>query len=85
MSKEGFNPLKVSITGIDGAGKSTVAKQVARELGNDFKVAGISRPSFTIVEGHEKQRYRRLLRTVDGLHTIADRAESPRLVLAVML
>lgn len=83
MAKEGFNPLKVSITGIDGAGKSTVTRLIAAELGQEQRVARISRPSYTIVDGVKKGRYQKLLGAVDGLHAIADRTENPRYVLGV--
>jgi len=81
MSNERFNPLKISITGIDGAGKSTVTGLAASELGLDQAVARISRPAYSIVDGHKKDRYQRLLRTIDRLHGIADRTENPRYVL----
>ena len=81
MNKENLNPLKVSITGIDGAGKSTVTGIVVTTLGQDNRVARISRPAYSIVEGYKQNHYQRLLNVVDSLHEIADRTCNKRCVL----
>ncbi len=81
MSKEEIHPLKVSITGIDGAGKSTVTDFLASQLGEEERVARISRPSYSVVEGEKQFHYERLLGTVDRLHSFADHTRKPKLVL----
>lgn len=83
MSKELLRPLKVSITGIDGAGKSTVTDLTALSLGQDSRIARISRPTYSIVRGQKTMHYEKLLRGVDRLHAIADQMEDITLICGV--
>lgn len=79
---EKVRPLSVSITGIDGSGKSTVMNSLAEDLGQDINLLRISRPTFSIVEGEKRNHYTSLLRSIDALHHIADKTASPSCVLA---
>lgn len=68
--------FSVSITGIDGAGKSSVSQDVAKELGQDFRIAKVSRPTYSIVEGEKRIHFQELIGKIDQFHAIADRARS---------
>lgn len=75
-------PLTASITGIDGAGKSTVSEMVTASLSPDIRIAKISRPVYTVTELGKEMRYVRLMKAVDKIHGIADRRTSKKLSLA---
>ena len=77
MSKEG-NPLKVSITGIDGAGKSTVVEDVVNSLG-DLTVAKIVRPVYTHIDEQREYHFSKLMKVVDFAHNMGDRMQSKKL------
>lgn len=70
------SPLTVSITGIDGSGKSTVSQGVSHELGRDFRLAKVSRPTYSVVEGEKQFHFQEMIRKIDQLHAIADRAKN---------
>lgn len=80
---ENNSPLKVAITGIDGAGKSTVTDKLALELGGTYRVARVSRPAFAVINGIKYPFYQRLLKAVDALHASADKTENMRNILWV--
>ena len=80
--KEQFKPLTTSITGIDGAGKSTVSEIVTAQLAPDIRIAKISRPVYAMLNGQRKARYSRLMSTVDRFHSFADERRSKSLSLA---
>lgn len=75
-------PLTASITGIDGAGKSTVSEIVTSQLPSDLRIAKISRPVYSVTEGNKDLRYVGLMGVVDKLHARADARRSKRLSLA---
>lgn len=78
-----YNPYKISITGIDGSGKSTATDAVALELGKHYRVARVSRPAYSVVNGVKNPYYQRLLGAIDSLHATADKTENLRYVLWV--
>lgn len=75
-------PLRASITGIDGAGKSTVSSDVVKNLGKDYCIGKIVRPVYVSINGVEEKKFSRLLRVVDIAHGLGDIAQSRRLSLA---
>lgn len=74
--------LRVSVTGIDGSGKSTVTDLVARNLGENSRVARVAIPAYSIVNGERRNRFSTLLSVVDGLHRRADETGNPNIVMA---
>lgn len=82
MRVEEAPPLRVSITGIDGSGKTSAIDTVAIELGQRERVSRIFRPAYSIVEGERKFHFQRLLKLVDKLHSAADEKADRRLVMA---
>ena len=81
MNPEAKRALTASITGIDGAGKSTVSDIITNTLGADTRIGKISRPAYSFVEGTKRMEYARLMGIVDFAHNLADRTESRRLSL----
>lgn len=77
-------PLKVSITGIDGAGKSTTLAMVVDDLKQDNRIAkATNRPVYSVIEGKKEYHYRRLIGLIDLLHGVADRTQNPNYVCAI--
>lgn len=72
MKTEVLTPLKASITGIDGAGKSTATDLVAGAIGTECNVVRVSRPTYSIVEGEKRDHYQAMLGLLDKLHELAD-------------
>lgn len=82
MSLERSRPFRTVITGIDGAGKSTTAGFVVENLKDECRIVkpGPSRPVYSVVDGEKRYHYQRLIKTIDLLHSLADRSENPELV-----
>lgn len=81
MSRE-TKPLKISVTGIDGSGKSTVCSMVTCELGVDSSLVKLSRPVYSIEKGEKKYHFEKLVSAIDWLHEKADHSRNINLVLA---
>lgn len=82
MGVEKEPPLRISITGVDGSGKTSAIDAVASELGGRERISRIFRPAYSIVEGEKRFHFQRLLRLVDRLHSTADEKADQRLVMA---
>lgn len=77
-------PLRVSITGIDGAGKDTVAGLALLECAERYPcVVKLGRPAYRIEGGVKRQIYGRTTAAFDRLHALADERRDPRLILCV--
>lgn len=81
MRLESQRPLSVSITGIDGAGKSTTTDTVAEDIGRQERVVKLFRPAYSIIEGRRELHFQRLIGLIDALHTRADASQDRRMVL----
>lgn len=83
--KNNSMPLRVSITGIDGAGKDTVARRALTEVSaeNDLTAIKLGRPAYRIDSGESKQIFRHTTDAIDRLHNFADEIQNPKLILAV--
>lgn len=77
-------PLKVSITGIDGAGKDTVARESLVELSvrRDLSVMKLGRPAYGIANGTISEEFQRTNGVMENLNERFNRARSPGLVMA---
>lgn len=73
-------PVRVSITGIDGAGKDTVARAALGTLSQSYRVVKLGRPAYVIDGGVETQIFSRTTETFDAIHRYADRHRSPRAI-----
>jgi thymidylate kinase len=78
MSKPGVEspetPLtRVSITGIDGSGKDTVARMALTTMSHEFPVVKIGRPAYSLVDGVATQIFSKTTRAFDFAHRQADR------------
>lgn len=81
---EKFSPLRVAVTGIDGAGKSTAVDSVSSYLGVQGRILkGTNRPVYSVIEGNKQYHYRKLLQLVDKIHGYADESGSRNFVCAV--
>lgn len=80
--KEPYRPLTASITGIDGAGKSSVSTIVTNQLPCDVRIAKISRPVYSVTDGKTQPKYTRMMGVVDMVHAFADEKRSKNLSLA---
>lgn len=78
-------PLRVSITGIDGAGKDTVARQALTEVSGEGNINTIKlgRPAYSIDNGTPTQIFAHTTEAIDRLHNFADKIQNPNLILAV--
>lgn len=78
-------PLRVSITGIDGAGKDTVARQSLHELSAEQNntMIKLGRPSYVFENGQQSQIFRRTISLIDNLHERTDAIGVSNLILAV--
>ena len=78
------NMLKVSITGIDGAGKDTVSRSALEGISNtqDLTVVKLGRPAYRIVNGEVTQIFRRTTEAIDRLHEISDEVANTKLITA---
>jgi thymidylate kinase len=85
MRHESESPLRVVITGIDGAGKSTTAGIIAERMGREYRLVkpGPSRPVYTIIEGDKQYHYQRIIGLIDRLHGLADKTKKPEFIGAV--
>lgn len=71
------NPLKVSITGIDGSGKSTTLGMVVEHLKHDNRIVKASNPPiYSVVGGEREYHYRRAIRTMNLLRELADQTHN---------
>lgn len=79
------SPLRAVITGIDGAGKSTTAGIIAKQMGKEYILVkpGPSRPVYTIVGGKKQYHYHRIIGLIDRLHGFADKTKNPGFIGAV--
>lgn len=64
---------RVSITGIDGSGKDTVAGMALTTLSHEFPVVKIGRPAYSLVDGDAMQMFSKTTRAFDFAHRQADR------------
>lgn len=76
--KEG-SPLRVSVTGPDGAGKDTAWRMVKPHLPPELRVVKIGKPSSVILDGRERPVHVPVSRTLDWVHEWADHKRSRRL------
>jgi len=76
---------RLAITGPDGAGKSTTARMVALQIGQDFRLIqpGPSRPVYAVVNREIQYPFQSLIQLIHRLHGLADRTRRPALVGAV--
>lgn len=79
------SPLRVVVTGIDGAGKSTIVGIIAEQMCREYRVVkpGPSRPVYTIVDGEKQYHYRWIIGLIDRLHGLADKTKKPEFIGAV--
>lgn len=69
---------RVSVTGIDGSGKSTVISEVVNELFEDYLIAKIGRPTYISgkdIPSGRKYLFESLNKKVDAMHKFADNLE----------
>lgn len=82
MKPEFPRRLTASITGIDGAGKSTVSELVTETLSKDVQIAKLSRPVYSVKGGVKTAEYTKCMAVVDRIHEFADKRENRQLSLA---
>lgn len=76
-----FDPYRVSITGIDGAGKDTVALGALTRLSKDgLRVAKITRPYYRLEDGEIEEMYPRVRQVFDFAHRNADKTRQRGLI-----
>ncbi len=84
FATEANKPVRASITGIDGAGKSTTLALVVDDLKQDNRIVkATNRPVYSVVGGTKEYHYRRLIGLIDMLHGFADQTHNPNYVCAV--
>jgi thymidylate kinase len=76
------NPFRLSVTGIDGAGKDTITKLMLQKASADFDVIKLGRPAYAFTDGLPNQIYRRTTEGIDRLHQFGDRHYNPHFVTA---
>lgn len=76
------SPFRVSITGIDGAGKDTVALSSLTHLSEEdgLMVTKTTRPYYQIVNGQVEELYPIITRVSDAAHRFADGTRNRRLI-----
>lgn len=83
MSYEREHPLKIAITGIDGAGKSTTLNRVVEQLGPEVsRIVTLGRKPYSVVDNQKRCHYGAITFLVDHLHQVADHTYNRRAVLA---
>lgn len=82
MNNEHF---KLSITGIDGAGKDSVAKESLALVSEaaDVRIIKLGRPAYEISNGSSEQVFTLLTEKIDALHGYCDQLGKPELIMAV--
>ncbi|MFA5003933.1 MAG: hypothetical protein WC498_01490 [Candidatus Saccharimonadales bacterium] len=70
-------PTRVSITGIDGAGKDSVARDALRMVAEDHRVVKLGRPAYLFERGREQQIFSKITGAFDRIHRVADCHRSP--------
>lgn len=77
--------LKVSITGIDGAGKDTTAELVANSLVADgiSPILKTNRPVYMVDESGTHEVFAKANSRIDSLHNVADQRRNPSQIVAV--
>ncbi len=84
QQKQERQPLRVSITGIDGAGKDTIARNALQKLSEDgLRVMKLGRPAYLFVDGQQRQVYKRTTERIDAMHQAADVGRDARRIMAV--
>ena len=77
-------PFRVSITGIDGAGKDTVTKLTLGLLAQDFNsVVKLGRPAYEFNQDGERQIFRRTTEGMDKIHQLSDKVHNKNLITGV--
>ena len=62
-------PFRLSITGIDGSGKDTIAKEVLSKAAADYaSVVKLGRPAYEYSGGDVRQIFRRVTESMDRVH-----------------
>ncbi|HEY9702677.1 MAG TPA: hypothetical protein V6C58_09540 [Allocoleopsis sp.] len=75
---------KISVTGIDGSGKSTSVAKVAEKLSKHHTVGKVGRPAYVCgPEIQKKYVCSNLNKTIDAIHNFSDNIESKLLVAGV--
>jgi thymidylate kinase len=76
---------KVSVTGIDGSGKSTSIAKVVDNISKEYLTAKIGRPTYVNGPNMNQKQYlfTNLNNTIDKAHSLADNIESKLLVASV--
>lgn len=78
-------PLRATITGVDGTGKTTATNIVAGQIGREHKLIkqGPSGSIYTIVDGKINYHYKNITGLLDRLHVFADRTKNVKFIGAV--
>lgn len=73
-----IGPLDVTITGIDGSGKSTTISHLVDKLASEYVVAHSGRPSYIVGPDMDKREYlfESSLGLIDRMHGMGDKLES---------
>ena len=79
---ENLNPVRVSITGMDGSGKSSAYRAFVESVPADLTVVRISRFCSVIENGEERIVGRRVSEALDNVHEWADSTKSRGLITA---
>lgn len=77
------DPIRVAITGIDGAGKNSTLDGVVDRLKPDYSIVKPNIPASSFENGRERKHYTKLLKLIDNLHEYGDRTNNPKMVGAV--
>ena len=78
-------PFRLSLTGIDGAGKDSVAKAALTRISSErpeSHLIKLGRPAYTFTNGQASQVYKRVSHGFDRLNELADSFHNPQLVMA---
>ncbi len=74
---EAMEPYRLSVTGIDGAGKDTVTTEALTRLSEDagLRVAKLTRPYAEIRNGRQREIFKFSKKMIDAAHRYADGTE----------
>lgn len=81
MKEHSPNPFRLSVTGIDGAGKNSVTKAVLERASSQLDIIKLNRPCYEIQDGTSREIYPQVTHTIDTLHALGDRYKSRAVVL----
>lgn len=73
-------PYKIAITGIDGAGKSSVVREVVETLAREYKICVTGRPGDFRYKDTTVTEYKHISEKIRELHEFADKTKNKCLV-----